>query len=312
MKVRIEIFEDDGTEKASAQFNGKQWKEYVTNFIHLIDDTKSPSTVPSSEIPTQKSAPQVVQSPIQQQVSPYSQLQYYPYSPIQQPVFYYPQSVQYHPNTQSINPQPLQQAVSPIDQPPSPQQYAAQPVAPLHQAVSPIDQPPSPQQYAAQPVAPLQQAVSPIDQPPSPQQYAVQPVAPLQQAVSPINQSPSPQQYAAQPVAPLQSQAQTRQPNISLRDKINDTTLTISERLELFLKFEYPHVWFKSQEIQGHYERVYGFIKLSTVSTYLSRMYRKNLLQRRGNRTQREYMYICDELDISRGITVSEANGIMQ
>ncbi|MGP8319911.1 MAG: hypothetical protein ACT6FD_03850 [Methanosarcinaceae archaeon] len=240
MKVRIEIFEDDGTEKASAQFNGKQWKEYVTNFIHLIDDTKSPSTVPSSEIPTQKSAPQVVQSPIQQQVSPYSQLQYYPYSPIQQPVFYYPQSVQCHPNTQSINPQPLQQAVSPI------------------------------------------------------------------------NQSPSPQQYAAQPVAPLQSQAQTRQPNISLRDKINDTTLTISERLELFLKFEYPHVWFKSQEIQGHYERVYGFIKLSTVSTYLSRMYRKNLLQRRGNRTQREYMYICDELDISGGITVSEANGIMQ
>ncbi len=108
--------------------------------------------------------------------------------------------------------------------------------------------------------------------------------------------------------------AQIHQPNVPLRDKIKDTTLTISERLELFLKYEYPHVWFTSQEIQGHYERVYGFIKLSTVSTYLSRMYRRNLLQRRGNRTQREYMYISDELEMAHanGIVIPEATGIMQ
>ncbi|MGP8337091.1 MAG: hypothetical protein ACT6FC_02515 [Methanosarcinaceae archaeon] len=250
MKVRIEIFENDGTEKASAKFDGKHWKEYVTNFMYCVDGTSPPSTAPSSEIPTQQPAMQIaqppVQSPMQQQVfpDPQLQLQYYPHPPIQQPVFYYPQPVQYHPkpNTQSINPQTLQQAVFPINQP------------------------------------------------------------------------TLPQQYAAQPVAPLQSQTPAHQPNISLRDRINDTTLTISERLELFLKFEYPHVWFTSQEIQGHYERVYGFIKLSTVSTYLSRMYRKNLLQRRGNRTQREYIYICNEPAISTadGVTSPEANGIMQ
>ncbi|HJH29354.1 MAG TPA: hypothetical protein C5S51_06635 [Methanosarcinaceae archaeon] len=115
-------------------------------------------------------------------------------------------------------------------------------------------------------------------------------------------------------MATLQPQAQTRRPHVPLRDKINDTTITISERLELFLKYEYPHVWFTSQEIQGHYERVYGFIKLSTVSTYLSRMYRKNLLQRRGNRTQREYMYISDEPEMPHadGITSHEATRIMQ
>ncbi|MEZ5334820.1 MAG: hypothetical protein R2741_06100 [Methanolobus sp.] len=36
-------------------------------------------------------------------------------------------------------------------------------------------------------------------------------------------------------------------------------------------------------------------IKQSTVSTYLSRMFRKNLLERRGNGTRREYRYIGDE-----------------
>jgi len=263
MKVRIEIFEDDGTEKANAQFNGEHWKEQVTNFINFIDDTKPPSTVPSPEIPTQQPIPQIVQTPVQPPVQPPMQIPApqnpqlqpytypYPYPPMQQPFYYYPQPVQYQPQPNTppqVNHHPLQQAVFPTNQPPQPQQYAAQPVAILQ----------------------------------------------------------------SQPQA--QVQPQTRQPHVPLRDKINDTTLTISERLELFLKYEYPHVWFTSQEIQGHYERVYGFIKLSTVSTYLSRMYRKDLLQRRGNRTQREYMYICDELDIPHtdAITASEANGIMQ
>ncbi|MBN2110820.1 MAG: hypothetical protein JW705_07030 [Methanosarcinaceae archaeon] len=83
----------------------------------------------------------------------------------------------------------------------------------------------------------------------------------------------------------------------SLRERINDSSLTINERLELFLKYEYPRIWFSSQDIQQQYERIYGPIKQSTVSTYLSRMFRKQLLDRRGNRTQREYRYIADELE---------------
>ena len=82
-----------------------------------------------------------------------------------------------------------------------------------------------------------------------------------------------------------------------MQDRLSDATLTINERLELFLKYEYPRVWFTSQDVQKHYERVYGNIKLSTVSTYLSRMYSRSLLERRGNRTQREYKYIADEIN---------------
>ena len=252
MKVRIEIFEDDGTEKGTFQFIDVNWKERVMNFINLIEDTKSPSTVPSSEIPVQQPVSQVQQQQQQQQQSleqplhqpqiiPNPQLQYYPNPPIQQPVYYYTQQ---------------------------PVQFQTQQPPQIH-------------------------------------------THPLQQAAFPTTQPLQPQQYAAQP-APLQTQA--HQPQVPLRDKINDTTLTISERLELFLKYEYPHVWFTSQEIQGHYERVYGFIKLSTVSTYLSRMYRKNTLQRRGNRTQREYMYICDEPEMvhADAMVGSNSSRIMQ
>lgn len=66
-------------------------------------------------------------------------------------------------------------------------------------------------------------------------------------------------------------------------------SLTLKERLEMFLRFEYPRVWFSSLDVKRQYESVYGKINLSTVSTYLARMYRDNLLLRRGNRNQREY-----------------------
>ena len=100
-------------------------------------------------------------------------------------------------------------------------------------------------------------------------------------------------QHEPQPQVPVQINENREQ--VKLHERLNDTSLTINERLELFLKYEYPNVWFTSQDIQKHYEKVYGKIKLSTVSTYLSRMYRRKLLERRGNRTQREYIYINQE-----------------
>ncbi len=66
-------------------------------------------------------------------------------------------------------------------------------------------------------------------------------------------------------------------------------SLTLKERLEMFLRFEYPRVWFSSHDVKKRYESIYGNIGLSTVSTYLARMYRYDLLERRGNRNQREY-----------------------
>ncbi len=68
-------------------------------------------------------------------------------------------------------------------------------------------------------------------------------------------------------------------------------TLSIKERLEMFLRFEYPRAWFSSLDVKRQYENVYGKIGLSTVSTYLARMSHENILIRRGNRNQREYHF---------------------
>jgi len=68
---------------------------------------------------------------------------------------------------------------------------------------------------------------------------------------------------------------------------------TIKERLRLFLKFEFTGDWFMTQQVKAKYERQYGEeIKLSTVSTYLTRLYNEGFLERRGNRVEREYHVI--------------------
>lgn len=78
---------------------------------------------------------------------------------------------------------------------------------------------------------------------------------------------------------------------------VTDETLTVKERLRLFLRYEYPKVWFTSVGVREHYERTFEKIPLSTVSTYLARMYREDILERRGNRAQREYRCIHKELE---------------
>ena len=67
-------------------------------------------------------------------------------------------------------------------------------------------------------------------------------------------------------------------------------SLTIKERLKLFLKFEYRDSWFGTVDVKDRYERQYGEeIKISTVSTYLSRLHNEGFLERRGNKVEREY-----------------------
>ncbi|MHC1585540.1 MAG: hypothetical protein ACXQS7_04705 [Candidatus Syntropharchaeia archaeon] len=70
---------------------------------------------------------------------------------------------------------------------------------------------------------------------------------------------------------------------------MNSETLTIKERIEGLLKYEAPKGWFTSMDVKRQYEERFGSIKLSTVSTYLSKMYEEGILERRGNRSQREY-----------------------
>jgi hypothetical protein len=69
---------------------------------------------------------------------------------------------------------------------------------------------------------------------------------------------------------------------------------TIKDRLRLFLKFEFGGKWFSTVAVKDKYESTYGEeIKVSTVSTYLTRLYNEGYLERRGNRVSREYHVIA-------------------
>jgi len=143
--------------------------------------------------------------------------------------------------------------------------------------------------------------------PPQPVQPTYYPAPNPQQYYS-IYWPQFPPQYAPQQipfsVPPTTTQEQigdpaaVERPGRVARNKVTSAPLTISERLELFLKYEFPRMWATSQDIQQHYETVYGPIKLSTVSTYLSRMFHKNLVDRRGNRNRREYLFVGDEAPV--------------
>ena len=69
---------------------------------------------------------------------------------------------------------------------------------------------------------------------------------------------------------------------------------TLMNRLENFIKFEFPETWFTTQQLRDRYETVSDDIKLSTVSTYLSRMNQDGLLERKGNRNNRQYRLISE------------------
>jgi hypothetical protein len=75
-----------------------------------------------------------------------------------------------------------------------------------------------------------------------------------------------------------------------------DSGGTLMDRLEGFIRFEFPNTWFTTQALRERYETVADDIKLSTVSTYLSRMNHDGILAKRGNRNNRQYRLI-DEAD---------------
>ncbi len=75
----------------------------------------------------------------------------------------------------------------------------------------------------------------------------------------------------------------------------SENSRTLRDRLEIFVREEFPESWFSSNELRDRYETVSDDIKLSTVSTYLSRMYYDGVLERRGNRNQRQYRLVTEE-----------------
>ncbi|HNT71926.1 MAG: hypothetical protein PHN90_07170 [Methanothrix sp.] len=74
-----------------------------------------------------------------------------------------------------------------------------------------------------------------------------------------------------------------------------DNSRTLRDRLEIFVRDEFPDSWFSSNDLRDRYETISDDIKLSTVSTYLSRMYYDGVLERRGNRNQRQYRLVTEE-----------------
>lgn len=261
MKVRLEITDEDGTH-VNVEFTGDEWQKCLVSFIESFTGKKVQASGPSSA-----SVASYDTSSCQQTTSQFSpQVVSQPYQQSPQ-VFQMP----------LMAPQPVMQPVSP--QFFSPQQPLVYPYTLYPQYQQMI--PPAHLNYF-QP--PLVQYGAPSQSPNT---------SPVKQYV-PVNntsqQSPHEPQGSRQ-----EQQAPPARKTPSFQERVGDTKLTINERLELFLKYEYPRIWFSSQDVQKHYEKIYGPIKLSTVSTYLSRMFGKGLLERRGNRTQREYMYISDE-----------------
>ncbi|NOR59023.1 MAG: hypothetical protein GQ469_00065 [Methanosarcinales archaeon] len=129
----------------------------------------------------------------------------------------------------------------------------------------------------------------PAQQTPQP---AVNTLPQTQPQIQPQTQPTCTQQYINQPPQHKpQNIGGTRNLQIAEEEysKLKNESLTIKQRLELFLNFEYKGQWFTSLEVKRDYDRVYGNINLSTASTYLSRMYRENKLERMGNRNQRKY-----------------------
>jgi len=272
MKVRLEITDEDGT-RVNVEFTGAEWQKCLVSFIESFSGKRVQASGPSSASVANynNSFQQTVSQPLPQVNS----------QPYQQSSQFFPGSVV--PQTQPV----MQQQVAPsFVQVPQPSMYQYPQYA-QYQQMAPSLQPGMSQ-------VPFQYSTT-LQSP------APQPV--VNQYMSENNASQQLQQFPVRQEQPAPPARKTP----SFQERIGDTKLTINERLELFLKYEYPRVWFSSQSIQKHYEKIYGPIKQSTVSTYLSRMFGKNLLERRGNRTQREYRYISDEpAEIQAGESVMQ------
>ena len=87
----------------------------------------------------------------------------------------------------------------------------------------------------------------------------------------------------------------------------NEASGTLMDRLEQFIRFEFPDTWFTSQELRDRYETVSDDIKLSTVSTYLSRMNHDGLLDRKGNRNNRQYRLLAETTSELAGHEIMQA-----
>lgn len=72
--------------------------------------------------------------------------------------------------------------------------------------------------------------------------------------------------------------------------------LSIMDKLMILIK-QIKYGWFTTKDIQDLYQNEYGgTVGISTISTYLSRLYAEKILDRRGSRKRREFQLITEKL----------------
>ncbi len=95
---------------------------------------------------------------------------------------------------------------------------------------------------------------------------------------------------------PSSSQNASRDGNLQDAKKNDDldlADLSIKEKLLMLIKQNYRYGSFASRDVQELYESEYGEeVKLSTISTYLTRLYEDGMLDRQGSRKRREFRLI--------------------
>ncbi|MHA1378477.1 MAG: hypothetical protein ACTSRG_08855 [Candidatus Helarchaeota archaeon] len=81
-----------------------------------------------------------------------------------------------------------------------------------------------------------------------------------------------------------------RNENMDLED------LSIKDKLMILIR-QIKYGWFTSKDIQELYTNEYGEeVKISTISTYLSRLYEEKTLDRRGSRKRREFQLVTEKI----------------
>ncbi|MHA1300171.1 MAG: hypothetical protein ACTSO9_12185 [Candidatus Helarchaeota archaeon] len=72
--------------------------------------------------------------------------------------------------------------------------------------------------------------------------------------------------------------------------------LSIMDKLLILIK-QIKYGWFTSRDIQDLYKNEYGEeVRISTISTYLSRLFEDGVLDRRGSRKRREFQLISEKI----------------
>lgn len=84
--------------------------------------------------------------------------------------------------------------------------------------------------------------------------------------------------------------------NLRKNENLDLEDLSIKDKLMILIR-QIKYGWFTSRDIQELFTNEYGEeVKISTMSTYLSRLFEEGILDRRGSRKQREFQLISDKI----------------